>query len=101
MRTAFRVVGQIEGLDIPFGALLIIGDGAAPRVLYEIDVDYGRLGMAMMDAKLRPLSDAAAECLAPLLAAFQQATGDDAAAAGPQSCPAPPPPSAPHLVRLK
>ncbi len=100
MRTAFRLVDEIEGLALPLRALIILGDGEPPRVVFELDVDYGRLGMAIMDGKLRPLSDVACQRLAPLLEAYQQASGDDARAQLPghhAPRPASVPPTVPHL----
>ena len=56
MRIVFCVTGEIPGTSLRFGDLIVIGDGRAPRALVELDVDYGRLGMALLDERIRPLS---------------------------------------------
>jgi hypothetical protein len=68
MRIVFCVTGEISGTPLKFGDLVIIGDGRAPRAIVELDVDYGRLGMALMDDRLMPLSGASLELVSEMLA---------------------------------
>ena len=61
MRAAYWVVGHIPGTDLQWGDMVILGEGRPPRVVRTLDVDYGRLGMAMDDGALvaATLDDAA------------------------------------------
>lgn len=52
MRVAYWVVGHIPGTDLQWGDMVILGEGRAPRVIRTLEVDYGRLGMAMDEGAL-------------------------------------------------